>query len=244
MKITFERQALLRKLLSPIAKLTENCILTLSATETYSVAMSADGGIILYVLLKGLNKAITKETRLNIPNVRKLIQVFDCIDDSFIDLNVETNHLAYQSPTIKFKYFLLDDGVIEVPPIKIEKIDKLTFDSTFELAPKALKDLVKGSSFATDTNKVYFYTKDKMVFAELTDQTIQNTDSITFQVTDSFVGSELKQVLPLNMDVIRLIGDIKTEKVKVNVNTENKVLMFEISDAEHTIKFIVSSLVK
>lgn len=244
MLITFERQALLKKLLEPINRITESCVLTITKDYCYTVATSQSGDIILYSKLNCASKNVTDEFHINIPNVKKLIQVFECIDDSFIDLKVESNHLAYTSPTIKFKYFLLEDGIIERPPIKVEKIEALQFDCNFELTEKKLAEVSRGRNFSVETEKIYFYTKDKSVFAELADQTIQNTDSITFQVADSFSGSELKQMLPLNVDILRLISGLKTSKVKVSVNTTNKVLLFEIASPEHVIKFIISSLVK
>ncbi len=244
MVVTFERQALLKKLLEPINRITESCVLTINKDYCYTLATSPDGGIILYSKLNCSSKTVTDEFHINIPNVRKLIQVFECIQDSFVDLDIQSNHIAYSSPKIKFKYFLLDEGIIEVPPIKVEKIEALSFDCNFKLNEKKLAEISRGRNFSAETEKIYFYTKDKEVFAELADQTIQNTDSITFQVADSFTGSELKQLLPLNADIIRLISGLKASDVKVHVNTTNKVLLFEITSPEHTIKFIISSLVK
>ncbi len=244
MKIVYERNSLIKNLFSPISKVTENCIVTINPKETHCVAVSQDGGIILYAQLDVENSEITQEINLNIPNIKRFLQAFDCINDPFIELKIESNHMAYSSPEIKFKYFLLDDGVIEKPPIKIEKINSLKFDTSFQINNNIWSTLLKGASFTIDTNKIYFYSKDNKIFGELTDMSIQNSDSITFQIADSFTGNELKQVLPINMDIIRLIGSIKTEKVKASVNIENKVLLFEIIGIDNNMKFIVSSLVK
>jgi len=244
MKITYERDTLLKNLLSPISKVAENCILVLNSKNTYCVVTSSDGGIVLYAQIDAINDEIKTEITLNVPNIKRFLQVFDCIEDPFIELNIESNHLAYESPEIKFKYFLLDNGVIETPPIKIDKIDALKFNFEFNISSEMLATILKGSIFTSDTNKIYFYSKDNKVFGELTDQATQNSDSLTFQIADVFTGSDLKQVLPINMDIIRLIGSIKTKNIKVSVNTENRVLLFEISGIDYKLKFIVSSLVK
>jgi hypothetical protein len=242
-KLTFDRLNFTKKLLDPLSRVADSCSLKLFPDKIESIVATPDT-VILYLQYFCKNPEITQETTINLPNIKKFLQVFECIEDSFIDLTLESNHLAYNSPKIKFKYFLLDDGVIEVPPLKVEKIEALQFHSGFKLTGQALGELIKGSSFAADTNKIYFSTTDKEVYAELTDQTMQNTDSITFQLADKFVGNKLDQALPLNMDVIRLIGGLKPSTTKVKINTDVKVLMFEIADADHNLKFITSTLVK
>lgn len=243
MTLTFERTNLVKKLLDPISKVTESCSLTLLPDKTTAVVASPDGSIILYSQFLTPNPGVTREVNVNLPNIRKLMQVFECIEEPFIDLKLESNHLAYDSPTVKFKYFLLDDGVIEATPLKTEKIDALQFQSGFRLNGSALTEMIKGSSFTDETNKVYVFTEGTEVFAELTDHTVQNTNSLTCKLADKFVGSKLEEI-PLNMDVMRLLGSLKVSNILVKINTQLKVVMFEISDTDYILKFIVSPLVK
>lgn len=242
MTITFERQHLIKKLLDPISKVADSCSLELLPDKIQTVVASQDGGIILYSQFMLQNSGITDPINVNLSSVRKLIQVLECIEEQFVDLKIESNHLAYDSPGIKFKYFLLDDGVVEKSPLKTEKIEALKFQSGFKLGSNELNELIKGSSFTAETNKVYVFPKDKAVFAELTDHSIQNTNSLTFKMSNAFAGTKFEQI-PLSMDIVRLLGSLKTSSV-VKINTELKVLMFEISDTYHTLKFIVSPLVK
>lgn len=243
MTLTFERTNLIKKLLDPISKVTESCSLTLMPDKAQTVVASPDGSIILYSQFLSANSGVTEPISVNLPNIRKLMQVFECIEDPFVDLKLESNHLAYESSTIKFKYFLLDDGVIETTPLKTEKIDALQFQSGFRLNGLALTEMIKGSSFTDETNKVYVYTEGKEVFAELTDHTVQNTNSLTCKLADKFVGEKLDQI-PLNMDVIRLLGSLKVSNILVKINNQLKVVMFEITDPDYILKFIVSPLVK
>jgi hypothetical protein len=243
MILTFERTNLIKKLLDPISKVTESCSLTLLPDKTQTVVASPDGSIILYSQFLSANANVTSPVTVNMPNIRKLMQVFECIEDPFVDLKLESNHLAYNSPTVKFKYFLLDDGVIETTPLKTEKIDALQFQNGFRLNGTALTEMIKGSSFTDETNKVYISTTGKEVFAELTDHTVQNTNSLTCKLADKFVGEKLDQI-PLNMDVIRLLGSLKVPNILVKINTQLKVVLFEIIDKDCILKFIVSPLIK
>lgn len=243
MTLTFERTNLIKKLLDPISKVAESCTVTLLPDKAQAIVASPDGSIILYSQFLSPNKNVTSPVTINMPNIRKLMQVFECIEDAFVDLELASNHLAYDSPTVKFKYFLLDDGVIETTPLKTEKIDALQFQSGFKLNLSALTEMIKGSSFTDETNKVYISTTGTEVFAELTDHTVQNTNSLTCKLADKFAGSKLEQI-PLNMDVIRLLGSLKVPSILVKVNTQLKVVMFEITDNDCILKFIVSPLVK
>lgn len=243
MTLTLNRQNFIKKFLDPLSKVAESCSLRVLSTKIDALVVSQDSNTILYAQYYGENKSVTGEVWLNLPNVRKLLQVLECIDDPFIDLKIESNHLAYKSPTIRFKYFLLDDGVIEKCPLKTEKIEAMSFQSGFKLTGPTLSEVVKGATFAAETNKLYISTNEQGVYGELTDHTIQNTNSVAFQLTEKFVGEQLSEI-PVSMDVIRLLGSLKAPVALVKVNTTLKVILFEVSDSEYKLQFIVSPLVK
>jgi len=137
-----------------------------------------------------------------------------------------------------------EDGIIQKNIVNVDKINKLTFDTNFELTNNKVNEILKGSTFTSETNKIYFYTKDSEVYAELSDRKIQNTDSITFSIADSYTGTDLKTVLPINLEVIRLFSGVSFNTLKVKINTKLKVLMFELNTGGCLMRYMISALVK
>ena len=105
-------------------------------------------------------------------------------------------------------------------------------------------EILKGNAFANETDKIYFYTKDGKVYGELTDKKYQNVNSLTFEVTDKFVGDALLSPLPINLEVLRVFSSLKLTKTKAKINTEKKVFIFEIEDTDFSLKYIVPTLAK
>jgi hypothetical protein len=129
-------------------------------------------------------------------------------------------------------------------PVNPEKIKKLKYDTAFILPNSKFNEVLKGSSIATDSDKLYFYTKDSKVYCELNDLERQNINNITYLVTDKYVGEDIKNTLPLNLENIRLLAGTKCNEFTVKVNNELKVTLFQIEEKDIDIKFIISALVK
>ena len=244
-KIPINKQTLI-KFLTPVSRLGDKSIVKLYKDTIYTLTTSADNNIILYAssnLGTEINQNIIK---LNIADVKKLIRAVDCFEE---DLNffLKDNHIYCETSDLTgacFKYHLVDDSIIKETPVSVEKISSLAFDTSFSISNKKLTEISRGSSYAADTQKIYFYTKNSAVFCELTDQTIQNIDSITLKMSDSYEGQPIKGMLPLMIEVFRNLTSLKCESVKVKINNENKVIMFCISEDNVDLKYIISTLVK
>jgi len=177
---------------------------------------------------------------LCVPDLKKLNRVLDCINQDEVELTVNANNLEYKSPEVKFKYHLLEDGFINPPMIKAEKIMSFETDFSFELTKEDFSKISKAATFTTETNKIYFYLEDGAVKCELTDRARHNTDSFQLQVGKNIKGEELK-VLPVNFDSFKLIN---AENVKVAVNNKFGVLIFDIESDSLKLRYILSSLTK
>jgi hypothetical protein len=234
---------LIKKFLEPITKITDKCVVNVNKDFIYSLTSNDDATIILYSVYKTVTDIKdSKLISLNVPDIKRLTRAFGCITENDLNLELNANNIEYSSDTLKFKYHLLDDGIIQKNVVSVDKIKALTFDCEFILSQDKLLDIVKGSSFAVDTNKLYFHTKDKNVYAELTDKNTQNTDSISYNVTNSYTGSEIKEAMPIKVDIFRSLLGLK-EDIKIKINTKIKVLMFEIQQSDYVMKYIVSALV-
>lgn len=188
---------------------------------------------------------LQEEVSLNIGDVKKLLRVLDCIEDETITFTVNSNHLLYKSNKIQFKYHFLDDSIVPKVTLKKEKIEALENDTFFDIDSKKLQEILKASSFTTDSNKIYIYGQPDGIYCELGDKEKSNTDSISMKVTEIVEGNPLNQVIPFNLDIFRMFSGVKFEKARVGINNKFKIMSFFIKPTETTeFKFVISGLVK
>lgn len=234
------------KFLSPVSRLGDKSVVKIYKNKIYTLTTSEDNNIILYASYLLAEEVSNELIRLNIADIKKFLRAVECFEE---DLNfyLKDNHIYCETATLNgayFKYHLVDDSIIKETPISIEKISSLNFDTEFNINNKKLAEISRGSTYAVDSQKIYLYTKDEAVFSELTDQTIQNIDSITLRISDSFTGQPIKTMLPLMLEVFRNLTNLRCESVKVKINNENKVIMFCVNDSNIELKYIISTLVK
>jgi len=224
------------KLLDAISKINDSgVILDIKKDSISSLVASIDSTLILYSEYKAGSKF---EDTINVPDVKKLRNVLDTIEDSNISLEINSNNLQYKGSGVKFKYHLFEEGFITKPSINLDKINSFKFDVEFKLNKNTLQRLFKGSTFASETNKIYFYTESGNLMAELTDRARHNTDNFTLSLGK--IDLDLKPI-PVNLDNIRLLSIIN-EEFNVSINTEYGVVVFDIEDKDIKLKYIISAL--
>ena len=233
------KQSLINNFLSPVSKLTENAVIKVRNNEITSLSTSNDGTLIVNCTLPQSND-ISETIFLNVPDINKFIKVVGCITDESIELLYNNNNLEYKSPNVGFKYHLLDDGIIDPPSVNIEKIKKIDFPFKFKIGTQIVNQLIKASTFTTDTNKIYFHTIDNTVTATLTDRQRHNVDSYTQQVSEKYSGSPLTKELALSFETMRIISTIRFNDLSVHINPELNVFLFQV-EMENSNIMIVSS---
>lgn len=230
--------------LSIVSKASDVASIRVNKEGFYVVCNKANTSIIL---LGKYNHPmdIQDEVSLNIGDIKKLLRVIDCIEEEDVVFKINSNHLYYKSDTLQFKYHFLDDAVIPKVTLKKEKIEALELDTFFDIEYKKLQEILKASSFTTETNKIYLYGQPDGVYCELGDKEKANTDNISLKVADSIEGQPLTQVLPFNLDIFRTLTGVKFEKARVGINLKHKVMSFYVKPTDDTeFKFIISGLVK
>lgn len=241
--LSFKKETFVQKFLVPISKLTDNVSITFNDEEIFTTCASQDGSIVLLASFK-TDMPVKGIPRINLPDIKKFIRLIDCVDLDEIALTIKDNHLNYETSAQKFNYFLLEDNYMQRCPVNPEKIKQLKYDTGFILSIEKFNNILKGSSIATDSDKLYFYTKDGNVYAELNDYERQNINNITYLVSEKYVGDPIKNTLPLNLENIRLLAGMKANELTVKVNNELKVTLFQFEDKGVDIKFFISGLVK
>ena len=241
--ISLHKQSFIDNFLQPVGKINEQCIITLTDGYVETITSNINTTVFLYCKSK-LECEVDHEIKINIGNVSKLQKAFECIPDETPEIQLHHNHLRYVSPELRFSYHLLEDGVIPVPTVNIEKLESVEIDTSFIISKEALTTVLRTSSFTQDSNKIYFYTKDGSVHCELNDRTMPNLDSVDMRIADSFSGKPIKTDIPLRLDWLRDFSTIKFENVNVRYNDSNKIVIFHIETDRTVLKYIVSGLTK
>lgn len=236
MHLNLKKQAL-EKFLNSIAKINDQCILKVEEKQLTCLVSSSDNTLILFSSLNCENDFVRN---LHVPDIKKLLRVLDCINDEDVKLKINSNNIEYSSKETKFKYHLFEDNFLVEPPIKPEKIKSFETDFAFDLTKEDYQKMVKASTFATDTNKVYFYMQDGELNADLTDKARCNTDSYTLKIGSNIEG-ELSKQLPINFDNFKLVNNF-TDTVRVSINNKFGVILFDIKTDNIKCRYIVTSL--
>lgn len=239
----------LEKLLKPVNRLTESCVLRTDDESIYTLCSSSDNSVILLANTKIPLKL--KETHLNIINIKKLLTGLDCLgDDGEFKLEYNDNNIICRcvndesGENTHFKYHLADDNLIKESSVDINKIASLTYDTIFEISLAKIKQIMSAYSFTNNVNKIYFYTKDDKVYAEIDDKTQPNIDNVSLMAAPSFTGDALLDPISVKIEVFKLLASSKTS-IKVKINDEFKVFVFETQEDDNTqLKYIISALVK
>jgi hypothetical protein len=250
MQIKLDRKSFLNGFLSPLNKISDKGVLCIGNGYIECLSSSSfdkkDQTIILYS--KYIDDSLTtpEKIELNVPNFNKLINVFSFLNEDEVLLNIQSNNINYKSDKsgIFFKYHLLEDGVLEKPTIKMQNVYNMGFNFEGVIQKSTLSQLLKASSFADKTNKIYMYTKDNCLYGLLNDENLKNIDNIEFKVSDSFIGDDIKVKIPMSLEIYRVISSLNFENVNLKINTEKGIIMFEVKQHNYLLQYIVTSLVK
>lgn len=231
-----------KNFLLPISKIADSSILEIEGNMFSCKVCTSDNSVIFFTRFP-TESEIEDAIVLNCPDIKKLIRAIDAIPkNDEISFDIEENNLSYKDRSIKFKYHLLEDGIIKQPKFNLKKLDQTEFNTTFILRSDYVKELIKGSVFSSDSNKIYISTGKEDVYAELTDKTRNNIDTITLQVSDSYDGDPIDS-LPFSFEIFRLM-ECSGKDILIKINTKLGLVIFEILDNYNKMLYVMSSLIK
>jgi len=224
------------KYLDTVSKINDTGIIfDVKDDKLVSLVSSLDSTLILHSEYKS---DFQFNTTLNIPDVKKLKHVLDTIEEESLEIDINSNNLEYSGNGVKFKYHLYEEGFITKPNINLDKINGFKFDVEFNLNKATIQRLFKGSTFASETNKIYFYTEGDLLMAELTDRSRHNTDNFTLSLGKANFKLE---PIALNLDNLRLLS-LLNDDIRVKINTEYGVIVFDIEESNIKLRYIISAL--
>ena len=134
--LILNKSQIIDQILTPINRISDEGTVIFTKNACYSLVNDAAGSIILYtkaVINTGLDE--NSKISLNLKDIKKIQRVFECIPLEDFDLEVNDNAsiISHKSKEISFKIHLVSDNVIKKNSIGLDKINKLTFDSSFIL---------------------------------------------------------------------------------------------------------------
>lgn len=222
--------------LDSVSKINDSAIFEVTPSGITCLVSSIDNTLIL---LSEFKSEFDITTTINVPDIKKLQRVIDTLNSDDITLIVNSNNLEYKGSDVKFKYHLFEEGFLTKPSLNIDKIKGFKFDVDFNFNRETIQSLLKGSTFASETNKVYFYTEDGFIKADLTDKARHNTDNFSISICEAN-NVELKS-LPVNFDNIRLLSSVNPD-YKCSINTDYGVVVIDNDTDCIKLKYIISSL--
>ena len=125
----------------------------------------------------------------------------------------------------------------------VKKINELNFDVKFKVTEAKLSSLFKGSSFTTETNKLYIYFENNKICGELGDKSRHNSDNFQCVLADTYEGAALTKTVPINFDTFRLINFNKCQDIEFAINIAFGVIKVTLSRDNTKLTYIVSALI-
>ena len=238
-EIKIQKRSEFAEFVDAISKVNDSAIITTTEGNPgilSSIVASEDNTLILYA--ESQVGEVNYTGICNIPDLKKLTRIVDSINRDDFKFIVNSNNLEYKGSDVKFKYHLYEDGFLTKPSINIEKIKGFNYNLTFTLTKANIQSIMRGCSFATQTNKVYFFTEDGKLKAELTDRSRHNTDVFCQSLSDA---DFTLNPIPINIDNLKLISAIN-DTINVSINTDYGVVIFDICNNSTKLKYILSSL--
>jgi len=238
-----EKENLINKFLNPISNISDLSVLTIDSNKITSLNKTADNNVVLFAEIPYSGDSNTK-IDLNIPNVKKLIKILETIDGSNVEFTINNNNLEYKSSHTKFKYHLLENGIITIPSINLNKVNSFEWDTEFIITYDKFTQLHKSSTFITDSNKIYFYAENGQIHDELNDHTRSNIDCYSTIIAEGYKGKPIDTPIPLSFDVFRMLYVVKNAEIAVKINSTKGVAIFDISGDGYKLQYITTALVK
>jgi DNA polymerase III sliding clamp (beta) subunit (PCNA family) len=236
-----DKKLFVSSFLQPISKISDSCVIRLTDNGFSCLTCTSDSTVILHNEYKA-DIDIDGELTLNISDIKKIIKAIECIQSDKFQLAIDKNNISYTGRDIKFKYHLLEDGIITVPKLNIEKIESLEFPVVFTVQYKSLLELIRGSTFAAETNKLYLHAENDQIMGDLTDRSRNNVDSISIPLCD-YAGTNFNNIV-LNFEIIRIISGVRVKQLECKINPKVGVVLFQIIDNSIKTRYISSSLIK
>jgi hypothetical protein len=238
MKLKITKSNLLEFLLGPVSKISDNLCLSFEGKSfVKTIVASSDNSLVLFTKLPCETDCNVKCV---IPDCKTFLRLFSSITDSEINLIIEDNYIEYKGKDLSFKYHLLDESyVVNKKSLSEEKINNLTFDTTFTITKRFFSEIAKYHSILPDSEKLYFFNRDQEVIAKIGDLQKANSNELIVPASAAYNGLPPTDNAPINIQSVLLMS-FAEDQIQVSVNHDLKVYKF----STNSISYIAFGLVK
>lgn len=224
--------------LRSLLKINDAAVIAAKKDQLTCLIGSPDNVCIAYGVFPCTAELDTDLRLINVSSILKLTKAVDQIDADEITFNINSNNLEYKSPSLRFKFHLLDNGIINQPAIKVHKVLEFGFDVSFKVSTDKLSGLNRFSTFASDSNKVYIHGDGEKVYAELTDKARPNVDSLQFEFATC--DKEFSPI-PMNLDFFRSLNYTANSDVLINLNITVGAIAIDITTPAYKLRYITTA---
>lgn len=238
------KEEFITRFLKPICNIADSGVLKLQDNKVSCITATQDASVILFAQCS-LDIESKQPCVLNCPDLRRFEKIISMLDTDEVKLKYSNNCLNYNDGKIRFKYHLLESGILNGPTLSIDKIGKLEFPISFKITQQKINELIKGSTFASNASKLYISFAENKVLGEIADRTNNLIDTFTTVINDDCVINDTQSSpdIPILFETIKIVAGVRFNDVKVNINPKLGVVLFEIAETDYKLKYIVSALV-
>lgn len=243
MKITIPSKSnFIRGFLSPISKIDNTPDIKV---ENNQLTCFVDRGSDVFLFAR-FNCSIEDKHTDNfvLPDANKLIKALQCSDNDELGLTIEDNYIKYRNKSFKFKYFLFDRSIKKDNSHVFNHLKQQEdlYDTKFDITKDDLKRILKTLPLLTESSKLYLYTDSNLVYGDLCDKKLQNTDIFTSVISEQFEGQGVeKDTIILNLELFRMIHSLNFDKAQLYINSKYKIINIRCDVGSSILNYVVSS---
>ena len=235
------RDSFVRNFLHPISRIATTVSLKTNDQESKISTVVHNSSNIFLNATYNVQIQDLENNVLCLPDVNKLIKIFQCIEQEDISVTVNKNCINYTDKNCRFKYHLFDEIFNKGESFDFNKIHQIEPWTKIELTKEKNRSILKALPFVTETSKLYLRQEADSIYAELTDKKIQNVDSYTILLTDEYTGGNITEELILDIELFRLISTLNFDKYNLYINNEFKMLKLEFNLDNCNLIFVSTS---
>lgn len=231
-----------KKFLDPISKISDLAIIKISKDFISCLCKETETAVFIYAETRDVFYD-GEDRELHVKDLKRFIKILNSIPSDKIDLKINSNNIEYKSPTIKFKFHLIDEGIIIPPKFSVNNIEASKFSTFFKMSVVTYDEMLKCSSFIVDTDKIYISTNSGLVLGELNDVKKDNVDTFSQKLADFYDGEDIESPIPFSVQLFRNISTLKVQEMDIRLNIERRIIAISIDDNNYSLKYYATGLV-
>lgn len=216
---SFDKSSFIEHILDPISKVQDSFSLILENNQCKVICENPN----FKLRTKGPISYEGEELKLHFADIKKFLRALKFLKDDKPVFEFDKEKLIYKNKDgTKFLYHLIDGMVAKKSSYNEEKVASLKYDVEFLLTESNIKQIISAAAISNiEEKKVYFYTENEKIFAEINDKSQSKVDSISFMVSNNFTGTNLSPT-SISFDLIRNLNgsDIKVKASRQFFNFE------------------------